>query len=241
MADNVFERVSKELLENINMEKALFHEHFFRCFKGGYGAGDKFLGINVPIQRKISRKYFKEISFNELQKLVENEFHEFRLTGFFILVLKYDKTYDEAEKERIVEFYIKNIIYVNNWDIVDTSADKILGRYLLNKKDRSLLYQYANSNNLWKKRVAILSTFEFIRNYQFEDTLKISEILLNDNHDLIHKAVGWMLREVGKRDQKTEEFFLNKYAHLMPRTMLRYSIEKFDKEKKEFYLKKKWS
>ena len=159
------------------------------------------------------------------------------MTALFILIKQYEKA-DERKKKTIFDFYLKNTKNINNWDLVDLSAPKIIGDYLL-EKPRNVLYRLVKSKNLWKRRIAILSTFAFIKNNEFDDTLKISEMLLSDKHDLIHKAVGWMLREVGKRDQKTEEKFLKKHYLRMPRTMLRYSIEKFDEKKRKFYLVKK--
>jgi len=158
------------------------------------------------------------------------------MTSLFILVLKYNKE-DYRGKQEIVDFYVDNIKNVNNWDLVDSSAPHILGHFLLDK-DRSILYRLASSDNLWERRISILSTFTFIKTNTFEDALKISEILLFDEHDLIHKAVGWMLREVGKRDLTIEEEFLQKHYLEMPRTMLRYAIEKFDEDKRKFYLGK---
>ena len=158
------------------------------------------------------------------------------MTGFFVLVYKFEKADIQQQKE-IVDFYLRNIKAANNWDLIDCVADKILGKYLIDK-DKIVLYKFAKSDNLWKKRIAIISTFEFIKNNRFEDTLKIAEILLNDSHDLIHKAVGWMLREIGKRGLGVEEKFLKKHYKSMPRTMLRYAIERFPDSKRRFYLKK---
>ena len=169
----------------------------------------------------------------DVQELLKSRIHEHRLTALIILVYRFEKTKDK----KIVDFYLKNIRYSNNWDLIDCVADKILGEYLLDK-DKSILYRFAKSDSLWERRIAILTTFQFIKNRQFEDTLKIAEILLNDDHDLIHKAVGWMLREVGKRNQAVEEGFLRKHYRKMPRTMLRYAIERFTKEKKRFYMQR---
>jgi len=227
--------LKQELQKLKNPEKAKVYLKFFKTKKGEYGEGDTFLGVSVPEQRKIAKKYF-DLSLKELQELLSTNIHEYKMCSLFILIDKYRKS-DKTEKKKIFDFYLKNTININNWYLVDISAPHIIGDYLLNK-DRKILYKLANSKNLWEKRISIISTFTFIKNNQFEDTLKISEILLNDNHDLIHKAVGWMLREVGKRDQKTEETFLEKYHKSMPRTMLRYSIEKFEKNKKKYYLNK---
>lgn len=218
-----------------NPEKAKILQRFFRTGKGEYGEGDIFLGISVPKQRTLAKKY-SDLSLKEIQKLLSGRIHEHRLTALLILVSRYEKA-DDAGKETISAFYIKNFRHVNNWDLVDLSAEKILGDYLMDK-DRSLLYELVKSKNVWERRIAVMTTFRFIRSNRFDDTLKISELLLNDKHDLIHKAAGWMLREICKRDRKTGEAFLKKHFRKMPRTMLRYAIEKFDRKKRQFYLRK---
>jgi len=224
--------VKKCLQKKINKEKAIFLLRFFKTQKGQYGEGDVFWGITVPEQRKIAKK-FKEINFYQIQELLSDEIHECRLTGLLILIEKYKKA-DQAEQSKIFKLYLKNYKNINNWDLVDLSAPAIVGNYLLNK-DRKIIYDLAKSDNLWKKRIAIVATFAFIKNKQLDDTFEIAKILLNDKHDLIHKAVGWMLREAGKRNKKAEIDFLKKYAPKMPRTMLRYSIEKFSgSERKKF-------
>lgn len=216
-----------------NAEKCL---RFFKTGKGEYGEGDKFIGVIVPEQRKIAKKYI-DTPLKDLQELLNSEIHEYRQISLMILVYKFqNKKTTEEEKEKIYKLYLKNTKNINNWDLVDISAHHIVGKYLLDK-DREILYKLAKSKNLWEKRIAIISTFAFIRTNEFEDTLKISEMLLNDNHDLMHKAVGWMLREVGNRNLKTEEDFLRKYYKKMPRTMLRYAIEKFEETKRQKYLK----
>ncbi|MEM2131084.1 MAG: DNA alkylation repair protein, partial [Candidatus Woesearchaeota archaeon] len=198
---------------------------------------DLFLGLNVPEQRKIAKKY-KELSINDLQELLNSKFHEHRLIALLILIEKYNKLKKDIEKKQIIDFYLKNTKNINNWDLVDLSCHKILGDYLLDK-DRTILYKLAKSSDLWEKRISIISTFAFINNKEYETTFKIAEILLNDRHDLIHKAVGWMLREIGKRISiEKEEEFLKKYYKKMPRTMLRYAIERFDEKKRKYYLKK---
>ena len=230
-----------------NPEKAKLLSRFFKTGKGEYGEEDIFLGIVVPEQRKIAQKYI-ELSLPEIQKLLSSKIHEHRLTALIILTLQYKKAEKDNKqnqsatvktKEDIFNLYLNNTKYINNWDLVDISAPNIVGNYLLNKdsKDRSILYKLAKSH-LWDKRISILATFAFIRNNQFEDSLKLAEILLNDKYDLIHKATGWMLREIGKRDQSVEEEFLNKHYQTMPRTMLRYAIEKFDEKKKKYYMGK---
>jgi len=230
-------QLKKDLQKLANPEKAKLLSGFFRTGKGQYGEDDIFLGIVVPDQRKTAKKY-PELQLNEIQELLSNKIHEYRLTSLFILISKFERGNNKLKKE-IFEFYLQNAKNINNWDLVDLSARKIPGAYILdNPKEKKILYKLAESKNLWEKRIAILSTYTFIKNHEFEDTLNISEILLKDKHDLIHKAVGWMLREIGKKDQKTEEKFLKKHCREMPRTMLRYAIEKFQKNKKEFYMKK---
>jgi len=227
----MLKKLTRELKKAGDPEKLKVYSRFFKTGKGEYGEGDLFLGITVPKTRAIARK-FKDLSLTDLQKLLESKIHEHRLCALIILRFQYEK----SKSENIVKFYLKNTKYINNWDLVDLSCSYIVGNWLLDK-DRGLLYRLAKSKDLWEKRIAIISTFEFIRNNQFEDTLKISEILLSDKHDLIHKAVGWMLRELGKRDQKLLEKFFQKHYKKMPRTMLRYAIEKFDKKKREQYLR----
>jgi len=225
----------RELKNSADPEKEKVFRRFFKTGKGEYGEGDEFLGITVLKLRSISKKY-QDIDLKDLQKFLDSKIHEHRLSALMILRFKYDKA-DENSKENIVKFYLKNTKQINNWDLVDLSCSYILGNWLLDK-NRKILYQLAQSTNLWEKRIAIISTFEFIRNHQYIDTLNVSKILLNDDHDLIHKAVGWMLRELGKRDKKTEIDFLNIYYKAMPRTMLRYAIEKFNNKEKRFYLGK---
>jgi len=223
----------KEIKSVSNPDKAKFLQRFFKTGKGEYADGDIFLGIVVPVQRQIAKKH-KLLSFPELEKLITSRFHEERLIALLILVERFKKA-EENEKEIIVKFYLNNRKGINNWDLVDLSAPKILGQYLIDK-DRKILFRFAKSNDLWEKRIAVLSTFAFIRNNDFDDALKIYEILVNDKNDLIHKAVGWMLRELGKIDLKEEEEFLKKHYKTMPRTMLRYAIEKFPERKRKAYL-----
>jgi 3-methyladenine DNA glycosylase AlkD len=229
-------KLKKELQSIADKEQSKNLQSFFKTGKGEYGEGDIFLGIKVPVQRKIAKKYI-DLSLKDLQNLLDSKIHEYRFTALIIIIQK-NRGLDISSKE-IFDFYIKNFKNVNNWDLVDISAPHIVGRYLFDKSNRKILYKFAKSKNLWEKRISIVSTFAFIRENQFEDTLKIAEILLNDEHDLIHKAVGWALREVGKKDRKTEEIFLKKYYKQMPRTMLRYAIEKFPEDLRIFYLKGK--
>lgn len=209
---------------------------FFKTGKGEYGEGDVFAGLKVPTQRKLARE-FRDLSLSDLKELLDSEVHEERLISLFILIDKYERG-DEKEKKAIYAFYIRYRKLINNWDLVDLSAPRIIGKHLL-ESDKSILFKFASSKILWERRIALLSTYEFIRNHNYDTTLKLAKILLNDEHDLIHKAVGWMLREIGKRNLKVEEKFLKSYYSMMPRTMLRYAIEKFPETKRKKYLKGK--
>ena len=231
------EDVIIELQKISSPEKAKIAMRFFKTGKGQYGEGDIFLGIMVPRQREISGKF--DLDLAEIQKLLSSKIHEHRLVALFILIKKYNKLKDHNLKKEIFGFYLKNTKYINNWDLIDLSAEKILGEYLINSsaKEKRIIYDLAKSENIWERRIAMLTTFQFIKRGKFEASFKVAGILLNDKHDLIHKAVGWMLREIGKRDQNEEEKFLMKHYQKMPRTMLRYAIEKFDKKKREFYMK----
>ncbi len=222
-----------ELLKLKDLKRAKLLSGYFKTKKGEYAEGDIFLGLTVPISRKIAKKY-KTLKLKDIRVLLKDKIHEYRLVGLFILVDKFQRG-DDVTKKKIAEFYLKNKNGINNWDLVDLSAPRILGEYYFDK-NKSIFYKLARSKNIWDKRIAVLSTFTFIKNNNFVDSLKIAEILINDKHDLIHKAVGWMLREVGKKDLKMEEGFLKKYYKKMPRTMLRYAIEKFPKTKRNFYL-----
>ena len=229
------EQIRTELKSISKKKKAEISQRFFKTRKGEYGEEDYFAGITVPEIRDISKRYFREMTLEEVEYFIQHKYHEYRLFGLITLTYMWKKA-GETERGDIFNLYVRNLKYVNNWDLVDLSAPNIVGEYL-KEKDRTILYDFAKSNNLWKQRVAIISTFSFIKDKDFVDTLNISEILLHHKHDLIHKAVGWMLREVGKRDQVVEEEFLRKYYKEMPRTMLRYSIEKFDEDKRQKYLK----
>ena len=215
-------------------KKAKISLRFFKTGPGEYAQGDIFLGITVTMLRILSKRY-QSLAFNETLQLLKSRIHEERLLSLLILILKYRKV-DLSEKRKIYKAYLDHSKYVNNWDLVDVSAKHIIGAFLKDK-DRTPLYKLARSDSLWERRIAILSTFHFIENNDLKDTLKIAEILISDPHDLIHKAVGWMLREVGKRDRDFEERFLKKYYTAMPRTMLRYAIERFPESKRQAYLK----
>jgi len=225
----------KNLRDLGNPAKAETLSRFFKTGKGEYGEGDVFLGIPIPKLRMIAKKY-SEFLLKDLQGLLLSRIHEERLVSLLILIIKYSEA-DSTHRQAVVDFYLRNTRRINNWDLVDISAGNILGDYLLDK-DRTLLSHLAESASVWERRIAIMATFAFIKKNEFNDTLHISEVLLNDTHDLIHKAIGWMLREIGKRDRETEEQFLRTHYRNMPRTMLRYAIERFDKKTRDAYLKR---
>ena len=231
-----FPYIEEDLKKLADSEKANILSRFFKTGKGEYGEGDRFFGIPVPEQRKIAIKY-SGISRDDICRLLSDKIHEYRLVALLILILQYEKG-NKDEKKKIADFYLANTRHINNWDLVDLSAPKILGNYLLDK-DRAILYKLVASDNLWAKRIAIMATFAFIRDNQFEDTFRIVKILLYEKHDLIQKAAGWMLREIGKRNQRKEEEFLKKYSPEMPRTMLRYAVERFDEQRKRLYIKQR--
>lgn len=225
--------IKKKLNKEKNSEQAKILQKFFKIEKGEYGEGDIFYGIKVPTIRRIAKKYI-DLSFAELKVLLSSKFHEERLAASLILVEKF-RIADEEHKKRIFRFYIKNRKGINNWDLVDLTAPKIVGTYLLDR-DKKILFNLAVSKNVWDRRISIISTLTFIRKNKLDETLKLSHLLLNDNHDLIHKSVGWMLRELGKINLEIETEFLLKHYKRMPRTMLRYAIEKFPKKKRKQFL-----
>lgn len=230
------ESILSDLKKASNKEKADFLPKFFKSGPGEYGAGDKFLGVTVPIQRQIAKQYYKEINLKNLETLITSPFHEVRLTTLLILVFKFtSKKTNESEQKEIVDFYLRHTKSINNWDLVDSSAEKILGAYYF-ERNRKILHQFQKSKDLWENRIAILSTFYFIRKGDFEDTLRYCESYLSHEHDLIHKATGWMLREIGNRDPKTLKSFLKSHVSKMPRTMLRYAIEKLPEPERKFWL-----
>jgi len=231
---SVHTQILADLLAQKNDKQSENLQRFFKTGKGQYGYGDLFLGIKVPIQRSIAKKYYKKINLVDLQKLVISKFHECRLTSLLILTYQFPLL-KEKEKKSIYNFYIKNINYVNNWDLVDLSAPNIVGAYLTTRSPRSL-YNLVKSKNIWHRRIAIISTFYFIKNNKFDDALKICKLLLKDDHDLIHKATGWMLREIGKRNLSLLIKFLDDNYSKMPRTMLRYAIEKLPENRRKHYL-----
>ncbi|MBI4078819.1 MAG: DNA alkylation repair protein [Candidatus Levybacteria bacterium] len=207
-----------------NPKKIIVFQRFFKTGRGEYGFGDVFLGLTVPQSRIIALK-FKKLSLQDVRRLLHSKYHEERLVALFILVERFAKA-DKNVAKTIFDLYLTNTKFINNWDLIDLSAPKIVGPFLLNRS-KAILYKLAASKSIWERRIAIMGTFHFIKNKDFTDALKIATILVNDKHDLIQKAVGWMLREIGNRDQKIEEEFLKKHYKQMPRTMLRYAIEKF--------------
>jgi len=215
-------------------EQAAVSQRFFKTGPGEYGEGDIFLGIKVPVLRNLAKDYF-DLSLKDVKTILGSQYHEQRLLSLFIMVDQFSKG-DQKKKKSIYQLYLKNTRFINNWDLVDSSAHLIVGPSLMDKT-KAPLYEMARSDLLWERRIAIMSTFHYIKNDKFTDTLKIAEILLSDKEDLIHKAVGWMLREIGKRHLQSEETFLKQHYQNMPRTMLRYAIEKFAEPKRKRYLK----
>lgn len=229
--------VIKALEEIADPEIAEHSGRFFKSGPGEYGEGDQFLGIRVPKQRKIAKKH-KNLSLDEVAKLLESPFHEIRLTAVLILVYKYQRSKQLEEHKKIYEFYMNHLEDVNNWDLVDSSAKYIAGHFLFEfDKNRTILYELSDSENLWERRVAIMTTFYFIDRGDFELTLKLAKKYLDAPEDLIHKATGWMLREIGKQDEELLRKFLDQHYQNMPRTMLRYAIEKLDEPVRQMYLK----
>lgn len=236
--------ITGELMALANPQLAQKSLRFFKTGKGEYGYGENFLGITVPMIRQTLKNHL-DTDLKTVKALLKSEYHEIRLFTLFLLVAKFKKA-NEAEQEKIYQLYLSNSEYINNWDLVDSSAHYIVGQHLLNRdftnkalmnKSSGILYKLVTSSSLWERRIAVLATFQFIRSNKFDVPLQIYGILLEDKEDLIHKAVGWMLRELGKRDKALEERFLKLHLNKMPRTMLRYAIEKFSKEERQQYLK----
>jgi 3-methyladenine DNA glycosylase AlkD len=210
------------------------NEWFFKTGPGEYSEHDQFIGVRMPQIRGVAKKYFKVIKFNEINQLISHPVHEIRHCALIILVNKYQS----GNKEEVFNYYLNNLGSVNNWDLVDTTSPHIIGNFIFNHQEKiSLLYEWENSNDLWERRIAIVSTFAFIRHGEFTLTLKISKLLLNDQQDLIHKAVGWMLREVYKKDEAVVKLFLRENYAQLPRTTLRYAIERMQEDERQRYLK----
>ncbi|MDR7129897.1 3-methyladenine DNA glycosylase AlkD [Algoriphagus sp. 4150] len=229
------EQIKASLTDKANPKKAMFFPRFFKSGPGEYGEGDLFLGVSVPEQRKIAKVVFREINFTEVEELLHDAYHEVRLTAIFILVYRYQKLKTDSDRKKLVDFYLSQLDYVNNWDLVDSSCHHILGHYYLHL-EKDLFYELAETDHLWRQRVAMISSYYWIKRGYFDDALALAEKLLFHPHDLIHKAVGWMLREIGNKDFEVEMEFLRKHYTTMPRTALRYAIEKFDPSLRRLFL-----
>lgn len=229
--------VRRRLKAESDPQKASVYPRFFKTGPGEYGEGDRFYGVTVPECRKIA-KAAAGIDEPELLRLLRSPVHEEREVALLVMVAAFERASDEAERRRLFDLYVRERRHVNSWDLVDASAPTVVGGYLeRHDEDRAILFEWAASGDLWERRIAMLATFRFIKRNEFTDALAIAEILKNDEHDLIHKAVGWMLREIGNRDRAAEERFLKRPYRGMPRTMLRYAIEKFPERRRQAYLK----
>ncbi len=232
----LFDQIANELKRAANREKAIILSGFFKTGKGEYGEGDKFLGVTVPLQRVIANKYAEQADKDTIASLLDSEMHEHRLTTLLILCKKFNESRKIKKEKQWVDLYIKKVNRVNNWDLVDTSSPIILGQWL-EDKDRSILYNWAKDKSIWKNRIAIITTLNFIRKNDISDIIALSKLMLSHPHDLMHKATGWMLREAWKRNPTEVEMFLTQNATSMPRTMLRYAIEKMDAKKRAGFMK----
>ena len=237
--ENDAEQVKTELNALGSLEKAAHLSRFFKTGLGQYGEGDRFIGVRVPEQRCIAKRY-RELSLKQIDQLLTSPIHEHRLTGLLILVERFSRSLEEVSQQEIVDFYLLRLERVNNWDLVDLSAPKILGEHLLkHPENRKMLLSMVQSANLWERRIAVLATWPMLKQKQFEELLALAEILLTDTHDLLHKAVGWMLREAGKVDLTILEKFLEKHAANMPRTMLRYAIERLEPSRRRYFMSRR--
>lgn len=239
-------------MQNIFLDEIYTHENhktaegckrFFKTQKGEYAYGDMFLGVPAPILRKIAKKYYNTLSLKDLNNALKNKYHELRACALMVLILQYQKSREVRKRKQIFELYLANTDYINNWDLVDISAANIVGNYLFNdnqENSQQILYKLANTEHLWSQRIAIVATHYFIKQKQYDITFELSKKFFTHQHDLMHKAVGWMLREIGKQDISALRSYLNKYSECMPRTTLRYAIEKFDKEERKKFLSVKY-
>ncbi len=218
-------------------EKAEFFPKFFKTGKGEYGEGDIFLGVKVPDQRLVAKEYFAKISLEDLSSLLSSKYHEHRLTALFMLISKFEKTKDKAVKAEIIEFYLNHLKHINNWDLVDSSCYKILGRYAFENQKEDLLRKLAVSEEMWHKRIAVVGTMHYVKKGNYELTKEFVTLNLKHPHDLMHKANGWLLREMGQKNEQELLGYLNQYYKEMPRTCLRYAIEKLDEDLRQDYLK----
>ena len=227
-----------ELLALKDEEQAVHLMRFFKTGKGQYGEGDEFLGIRVPKTREVAKKYYKTALFDDIQEMLNNKYHEIRLCALLMMVLIYEKIDDESLKDRVLKLDIHNVNNINNWDLVDLTAPKIIGAQYLKTRDDSIIRMLSNSKHLWSERIAVVAQWSIIRAGEYNLLIELCEKFLHHRHDLMHKAAGWMLREAGKKDKTVLTGFLDKYSKIMPRTMLRYSIEKLSSNEKRFYMKK---
>lgn len=237
MSNKVVKEIQEALAVLSIPEKAAFFPKFFKTGKGEYGEGDLFLGVKVPDQRSVAKEFYAKISLDELSELLSSKYHEHRLTALFMLISKFEKTKDPKVKEEVVRFYLNHLQYVNNWDLVDSTCYKILGRYAFENQKEELLRQLSNSDEMWHKRIAVVGTMHYVKKGEFDLTKEFVTHNLKHPHDLMHKANGWMLREMGEKNEAELINYLNKYYKEMPRTCLRYSIEKLDEEVRQDYLK----
>ena len=235
----MIEQLKSTLQDLSDEEKAKIMMRFFKTGKGEYGEGDIFLGISVPNQRLIAKEFYQQVSLNDIKNLLNSNIHEYRLTALLILVLKYEKSKDELVRKDIIDFYLAQTSQINNWDLVDTSCYKILGHYCFHQNREELLFELADSEDLWEKRIAIVSMMYFIKQKSFSIVPEIVLKNLHHSHDLMHKANGWMLREMGKMNEEKLIEFLDEYTLQMPRTTLRYALEKIDPILKDYYMKLK--
>ncbi|MGE8433504.1 DNA alkylation repair protein [Chryseobacterium joostei] len=228
----------KEALAVLSIpEKAEFFPRFFKTGKGEYGEGDLFLGVKVPDQRSVAKEYYSRLNLEELSELLSSKYHEHRLTALFMLISKFEKTKDNTIKDEVVKFYLNHLKYVNNWDLVDSSCYKILGRYAFENKKESLLRDLSEAEEMWHKRIAVVGTMNYVKKGSYDLTKEFVTRNLKHSHDLMHKANGWLLREMGNKNEKELISYLNIYYKEMPRTCLRYAIEKLDEEVRQDYLK----
>ena len=232
---NLEQNIIKDLHSCADAKRAEHNLRFFKTGKGEYGEGDMFLGLNLPQMRELVKRYKKVVDIKDIKNLLNDRYHEVRLCGLMLLVELFRAAKTEERRQEVYDFYMNNLSGINNWDLVDLTAYNIPGAFLHGKSHKPL-FDLAKTKDLWKERIAIISTMYFVKRGTFETTIKLAEGFLAHKHDLMHKAVGWMLREVGKKDIKTLYDFLDKHAGAMPRTMLRYSIEKLTEDKRKYYM-----
>lgn len=235
----IIDQIKSALQDLSNVEKVNIYTRFFKTGKGEYGEGDAFLGVTVPHQRLVAKEYYNQVSLKEIGELVKINIHEYRLTALIMLVYQFEKIKDINQQKVIIDFYLNHTKYINNWDLVDTSCYKILGRYCYHQNQEQILFDLSQSENLWEKRIAIVSTLYYIKMKSLDIVPEIVLKNMNHSHDLMHKANGWMLREMGKIDDEKLIYFLDQYATQLPRTSLRYALEKLEPTLKDYYMKLK--